>query len=145
VDRVRALSERFENLAKHPEQDDMFDERRALIFSQLDRQTSRARLLQRAMLAFYVALAVFVAASVAIAIVSAIARDFTWIAVVLGLLGSFLMLYASVLLVLESRLALGAITSEMDFVWKVSKKYAGKELVDQSEGGPFKWLGRKME
>jgi Protein of unknown function (DUF2721) len=145
VDRVRALSERFENLAKHPEQDDMFEERRALIFSQLDRQTSRARLLQRAMLAFYIALAVFVAASVAIAIVSAIARDFTWIAVVLGLVGSFLMLYASVLLVLESRLALGAITSEMDFVWKVSTKYAGKELVDQSEGGAFKWLGRKLE
>jgi hypothetical protein len=143
VDRVRALSERFENLAKHPEQDDMFEERRALIFSQLDRQTSRARLLQRSMLAFYVALSVFVAASVAIAIVSAVARDFTWIAVGLGLIGSFLMLYASVLLVLESRLALGAITSEMDFVWKVSKKYAGSELVEESEGGPFRWLGKK--
>ncbi|MGE3888743.1 MAG: DUF2721 domain-containing protein [Vicinamibacterales bacterium] len=145
VDRVRALSERFENLAKHPEQDDMFDERRALIFQQLDRQTSRARLLQRAMLAFYLALAVFVATSVAIAIVSAVARDFTWIAVGLGLLGSFLMLYASVLLVLESRLALGAITSEMDFVWKVSKKYAGQELVDRSAGGAFKWLGKRGE
>jgi len=143
VDRVRALSERFESLAKHPEQDDMFEERRVLIFQQLDRQTSRARLLQRAMLAFYLALAVFVAASVAIAIVSAVARDFTWIAVALGLLGSFLMLYASVLLVLESRLALGAITSEMDFVWKVSKKYAGQELVDQSEAGAFRWLAKR--
>jgi len=145
VDRVRSLSERFENLAKHPEQDDMFEERRALIFQQLDRQTSRARLLQRAMLTFYVALAIFVAASVAIAIVSAVARDFTWVAVVLGLAGSFLMLYASVLLVLESRLALGAITSEMDFVWKVSKKYAGQELVDRSEAGAFKWLGKRGE
>src|SRR5512139_931396 len=55
VDRVRALSERFEALAKNPEQDEMHEERRALIFSQLDRQTSRARLLQRAMLSFYVA------------------------------------------------------------------------------------------
>lgn len=144
VDRVRTLSERFEGLARHPEQDEMFEERRALIFSQLDRQTSRARLLQRAMLAFYVALSVFVATSVAIAIVAAVARNFTWVAVVLGLVGSFFMFYASVLLVIESRMALGAITSEMDFVWKVSTKYAGKELADRQTGGPFTWLGKKI-
>ncbi len=144
VDRVRALSERFENLAKHPEQDEMFEERRALIFSQLDRQTSRARLLQRAMLSFYVALSIFVATSVAIAIVAAVARNFTWVAVVLGVCGSFFMLYASVLLVIESRMALFAIMSEMDFVWKVSTKYAGKELAGKSTGGPFTWLGKKI-
>ena len=63
---------------------------------------------------------------------------------VLGLIGSFFMFYASVLLVIESRMALGAIMSEMDFVWKVSLKYAGKELSEKSAGGPFTWLGRKM-
>jgi hypothetical protein len=144
VDRVRALSERFEALAKNPEQDEMFEERRALIFTQLDRQTSRARLLQRAMRSFYVALSIFVATSVAIAIVAAVARNFTWIAVGLGLLGSFFMFYASVLLVIESRMALAAITTEMDFVWKVSTKYAGKELAEKTSGGPFTWLGRKI-
>jgi hypothetical protein len=144
VDRVRLLSERFEHLARHPEQDEMFEERRALIFTQLDRQTSRARLLQRAMLSFYVALSIFVATSVAIAIVAAVARTFTWVAVALGLLGSFFMFYASVLLVVESRMALGAIMSEMDFVWKVSTKYAGQDLAQKSVGGPFTWLGRKM-
>ncbi|MCC7124283.1 MAG: DUF2721 domain-containing protein [Acidobacteria bacterium] len=144
IDRVRVLSERFEQLAKHPEEDDMFEERRTLIFTQLDRQTSRARLLQRAMLSFYVALSIFVATSVAIAIIAAVAMSFTWIAVGLGLLGAFFMLYASVLLVIESRMALGAIMTEMDFVWKVSKKYAGQELVDRSTGGPFTWLGKKI-
>jgi Protein of unknown function (DUF2721) len=144
VDRVRALSERFENLAKHPEQDDMFEERRALIFSQLDRQTSRARLLQRAMLSFYLALSIFVFTSVAIAVIAAVARNFTWVAVGLGLLGALFMLYASILLVVESRMALGAITSEMDFVWKVSTKYAGKELAEKSTGGPFTWLGKRI-
>ena len=107
-------------LAPHPEKDEMFEERRELIFSQLDRQTSRARLIQRAMTAFYTALGVFVSSSVAIAIVSAAARNFTWVAVVLGLLGSLFMLYGSVLLIIESRMALSAIHSEMDFVWKVS-------------------------
>jgi hypothetical protein len=144
VDRVRSLSERFEKLAKNPEDDEMFPERWALIFSQLDRQTSRARLLQRALASFYVALSVFVATSVAIAILAAVARNFTWVAVLLGLVGSLFMLYASVLLVVESRMALGAITSEMDFVWKVSMKYAGKELSEKSAGGPFTWLGRRM-
>ena len=144
VDRVRVLSERFENLAKHPEQDDMFEERRALIFGQLDRQTSRARLLQRAMLSFYIALSIFIATSVAIAVVAAVAGNFTWVAVGLGVVGSFFLLYASVLLVLESRMALGAIMSEMDFVWKVSKKYAGKELAEKPVGGPFTWLGKKI-
>ncbi|MEZ5286543.1 MAG: DUF2721 domain-containing protein [Vicinamibacterales bacterium] len=144
VDRVRSLSEKFEHLAKHPDEDEMFEERRALIFSQLDRQTSRARLLQRAMLAFYVSLSIFVLTSVAIAVIAAIARSFTWVAVVLGLAGTFSMFYASVLLVVEARMAMGAITSEMDFVWKISTKYAGKELSEKSTGGPFTWLGRRI-
>ena len=144
VDRVRLLSERFQELAAHPEKDEMFEERRQLIFTQLDRQTSRARLIQRAMTAFYTALGVFVSSSVAIAIVSAAARNFTWVAVVLGLVGSLFMLYGSVLLIVESRMALGAIMSEMDFVWKVSTKYAGKDLAAKSTGGPFTWLGRKI-
>lgn len=144
VDRVRLLSERFEALARHPEQDEMFEERRALIFMQLDRQTSRARLLQRAMLAFYVALSVFVATSLAIALIAVVARNYTWIAVALGLIGSGFMFYASVLLVIESRMALFAIMSEMDFLWKVSRKYAGKDLADRTGGGPLTWLGKKI-
>lgn len=143
IDRVRALSERFQEIARNPEQDEMFEERRLLIFTQLDRQTSRARLIQRAMTAFYTALGVFVASTVAIAIVSAAARNFTWIAVVLGLIGAMFMLYGSMLLIVESRMALGAIMSEMDFVWKVSQKHAGQDIKSKP-GGPFTWLGRKI-
>jgi hypothetical protein len=143
IDRVRSLSEKFQEIAAHPEKDEMFEERRALIFSQLDRQTSRARLIQRSMAAFYTALGVFVFSTVAIAIISATARNFTWVAVVLGLLGALFMLYGSVLLIIESRMALGSIMSEMDFVWKVSQKHAGKDL-SAKPGGPFTWLGRKI-
>ena len=144
IDRVRLLSERFQALALNPEKDEMFDERRELIFSQLDRQTSRARLIQRAMTAYYTALGVFVFTTVAIAIVSAAARNFTWVAVALGLMGSLFMFYGSVLLIVESRMALSAIHSEMDFVWKVSTKAAGKELSSKPTGGPFTWLGKKI-
>jgi hypothetical protein len=144
VDRVRALSERFELIAKHPENDEMFEERRALIFSQLDRLTSRARLIQRAMAAFYSALGVFVATTIIIAITAAFARNFTWVAVGMGLGGCLVMLYGSVLLIVESRMALGAIMSEMDFVWKVSTKYAGAALAEKPTGGPFTWLGKRI-
>jgi hypothetical protein len=144
IDRTRILSDRFQELVAHPEKDEMFEERRVLIFTQLDRQTSRARLIQRAMAAYYTALGTFVASTVAIAIFSAAARNFTWIAVLLGLVGTLFMLYGSVLLIVESRMALSAIMTEMDFVWKVSQKYAGTEL-KTTAGGPFTWLGRKIQ
>ena len=96
------------------------------------------------MTAFYTALGIFVASTVAIAIVSVAARNFTWIALVLGISGALFMLYGSMLLIVESRMALGAIMSEMDFVWKVSQKHAGKELAAKSTGGPFTWLGKRI-
>ena len=96
------------------------------------------------MTAYYTALGVFVAATVSIAVVSAVARNLTWIAVALGLVGALFMLYGSTLLIIESRMALSAIMSEMDFVWKVSTKYAGKELAARPTGGPFTWLGKKI-
>jgi hypothetical protein len=144
IDRTRSLSERFQEIAAHPEKDEMFEERRLLIFTQLDRQTSRARLIQRAMAAFYTALGMFVGATVSIAILSAAATNFTWIAVLLGVIGTLFMLYGSVLLIVESRMALSAIMSEMDFVWKVSQKYAGESLKSKP-GGPFTWIGRKIQ
>ena len=67
------------------------------------------------MAAYYTALGMFVASTVAIAIISAAARNFTWIAVVLGLVGALFMLYGSVLLIVESRMALGAIMTRDGF------------------------------
>jgi hypothetical protein len=144
IDRVRYLSAKFEELAKNPQADEMAEERRSLIFSQLDRQMTRARLIQRAMVAFYTALGVFVATSVAIAVLNSVARNYTWVAVALGIGGAMFMLYGSVLLIIESRMALYAILTEMEFVAKVSRHYAGDDLAARPVGGPFTWLGRKI-
>ena len=46
------------------------------------------------------------ATSVAIAVLNALARNFLWVAVMLGLLGAVFMLYGSNLLIVESRMAL---------------------------------------
>src|SRR5215210_6573674 len=69
VDRVRSLSDRLEELVNAEKELALYEERRLVIFAQLDKLTSRARLLQRCMVIFYVALGVFVSTSVAIGIV----------------------------------------------------------------------------
>lgn len=144
IDRVRFLSGRFEELARNPEADDMAADRLPLLYAQLERQTYRARLIQRSLVAFYSALGVFVATSVAIAVLNSVARNYLWISVFLGLLGSMFMLYGSFLLIIESRMALAAVTSEIEFLSKVSRKYAGADLANRPLGGPFTWLGKKM-
>ncbi len=70
VDRVRSLSDKLEELAHVEGNVELLDDRRAVIFVQLDRLTSRARILQRSMTTFYVALGIFVSTSVAIGIVA---------------------------------------------------------------------------
>src|SRR5688500_13148765 len=66
VDRVRALSDKLEELATREEIDPVnAKDRQAAIFAQMDKLTSRARILQRSMVTFYLALGLFVATSVA--------------------------------------------------------------------------------
>src|SRR5688572_20444769 len=62
VDRVRGLSEKFEEMTgKNPEDVTLYEDRLEMTFTQLDWLTSRARYLQRAMTTFYMSLALFVA------------------------------------------------------------------------------------
>jgi hypothetical protein len=129
VDRVRTLSDRFEELAKSEEEGQLFEERRAVIFDQLDRLTSRARLLRRSMTVFYLALGGFVMTSVAIGIVAAVGQPgHGWVPVVLGLLGACGLLYGSVLLILEARLAMAALNAELDFIVRLGRALAPADL-----------------
>jgi hypothetical protein len=129
TDRVRLLIDRFEEMTHGDESVEMFEERRAVTFNQLDKLTSRARLLQRSMTVFYLALGVFVATSVAIGLVAAVGRvGYSWIPVVLGLVGSLGLFYGSVLLIYEAQLALASLNAEMDFIWKLGRALAPPDL-----------------
>jgi hypothetical protein len=128
VDRVRALSERFEELAAENCQLALIEERRAVIFNQLDKLTSRARILQRSMTVFYFALGLFVATSVAIGIVAYVGVRFSAVPVVLGLVGASFLFYGSMTLIAEARLAAASLRAEMDFIWQLGKHYAPAEL-----------------
>ena len=132
VDRVRTLSDRFEELAHGEESLELYEERRALIFDQMNRLTSRASILQRCMTIFYVALGVFVSTSVAIGIIAAVGeRGYGWIPVVMGLSGALCLFYGSVLLIFEARMAFASLSAELDFLRQLNRALAPAELADQ--------------
>jgi hypothetical protein len=130
VDRVRTLSDRLEELAHEPPKIELYEERRSVIFEQLDKLTSRARILQRCMVTFYMALGIFVSTSVAIGIVAVSGARYHWIPVVTGLIGASFLFYGSMLLIFEARLALSTIHTEMDFIWRLSKQFAPARLAE---------------
>src|SRR3979411_2440690 len=131
VDRTRSLSDRLQEVSSADAHNEFFEERGAMLFDQLDKLTSRSRLLQRALTSFYLAVGVFVATSVAIGVVSLFNARFAFIPVALGLIGASFLFYGSMLLVFEARLALSTTHAEMDFVWRTSKRLVPKALVEQ--------------
>lgn len=133
VDRVRALSDSFEELTRSDEvQRELIEERRAVIFNQLDKLTSRARVLQRCMIVFYIAVGVFVSTSVAIGVSAALGgSEYGWLPVTMGILGALFLFYGSVLLIFEAQLAGSTLNAEMDFIWQLGQKLAPAELVEQ--------------
>lgn len=131
VDRVRSLSDRLRQLSTIEEKPEFFEEERAMLYDQLDKLTSRSRLLQRAMTSFYLAVGVFVATSVSIGVVAFFRGRAAWVPVAMGLIGACFLFYGSMLAVFEARLALSTTHAEMDFIWRITKRVVPKELVEQ--------------
>ncbi len=132
IDQVRDLSERFEKLVRDQTDQpasDLDRDKHTMIFEQLIKMTHRARLLQRSMAILYLAISTFVASSVAIGIVAIVGFHLSWIPSVLALAGTGLLFYGSVLLIIESRLALLTTYSEMDFLWRMGQQYAPADFL----------------
>jgi hypothetical protein len=140
VDRVRTLSGTLEEIFNARE-DAIVAARRDHIEQQLDLQTRRGRLIQRALTSFYVALCVFVGTTISIA-VSAFAPAVAWAPTGLGIFGMIIMFYGCVLLVRETRLALVSVDREMTFVLELRSRYeaAGRRPID--DGRPPRPSGR---
>lgn len=129
VDRVRALSERFEEMVRHrPEDVVLYEDRLQMTFAQLDWLTSRARHLQRAMTTFYLSLGLFVATSVAIGITAALEGSYAVVPVIFGMFGVGMLFFGTILLGFEATLALRSIHAEMDLLWKLGSHHAPEEL-----------------
>lgn len=130
VDRVRALSDKLDELAAKNGAE--IKERQTVIYAQLDKLTSRARILQRSMVAFYLATGMFVATSVAIGVVAVIPSSprYNLVPVIVGLLGACFLFYGSMLLIFEARLALSTIHAEMDFIWRETTRVTPVDVVE---------------
>src|SRR5260370_42464523 len=79
VDRVRSLSDRLQSISRGESDVEFLEELRAMLFDQLDKLTSRSRLLQRGLTTFYLAVGVFVATSVAIGFVAFLCGRYNWV------------------------------------------------------------------
>ena len=114
VDRVRQLEERLSAAIYSENKDEipLYDKRVEVIVDLLDKVTSRSRILQRAMGAFYYGLMFFVSTSVTIA-VAAIFNSYRWVPIPIGIIGIMFLFYGSVLMLRETRMAAATVNAEM--------------------------------
>lgn len=136
IDRARDLIARLDDLILMENKDSMPYHTRRLEanFDLLDKVTSRARILQRAMVAFYRGLALYVLTSVSIGI-SILIPAAIWIPVPVGIIGILFTFYGSLLMMWEAGLATTTVNTEMDYTWEIAKKLAPKELAGKYKMG----------
>ena len=132
VDRVRQLEDRLSDIIYIENKEDvpLYDKRVEVIVDLLDKVTSRSRILQRAMGAFYYGLMFFVSTSVTIAIASFFS-SYRWVPIPIGIIGIMFIFYGSVLMLSETRMATATVNAEMDFTWELARKVAPKEIASK--------------
>lgn len=132
VDRVRELESRLSELITTEDKNDipLYGKRLEVIVHLLDKVTSRSRILQRAMSAFYYGLGCFILTSLTIA-VAGIFGVYRWLPIPVGVIGISFLFYGSVLMLRETRMAMATIKAEMDFTWSLAKTIAPPELINQ--------------
>ena len=115
MERARKVAERLSALrtAAEPAADAAAEG--GFLYEQLTFAARRARLLQRAMTLLYLTLASFVGTILVLGVVSTLRLAAGWPVLLLSLGGALLLFAASVLLILESRLALRAVEAEMHY------------------------------
>jgi hypothetical protein len=132
IDRVRDLEQRLSELIVIEEKTavPLYEKRVDTVVNLLDKVTSRARLLQRAMGAFYYGLGFFVLTSVTIAI-AAFFNTYRWVPIPVGVIGIVFLFYGSLLMLRETWMATATVNAEMDFTWALANSVAPKEIIDK--------------
>lgn len=132
VDRARELERRLSELivAEDKTQIPLYDKRLDTVVNLLDKVTTRSRILQKAMGAFYYGLGFFILTSVTIA-VAGIFNIYRWMPIPVGIVGIFFLFYGSILMLRETRMATATINAEMDFTWSLAKTVAPREIIQR--------------
>jgi hypothetical protein len=119
IERTRKLFEQYKAfVAAHQEKtiDGKQDIEQMMLNRVIDLQTRRVKYLQKSLTSIYLAITFFILTCIAIGIIQIGKFDSAWIALTIGMLGAFLMFYSSILLILETNIALEAVNIEMEFV-----------------------------
>ena len=132
VDRTRELEVRLSELIMVVDKETipLYDKRLETIVHLLDKVTSRARILQRAMGAFYYGLCLFILTSVTIA-GAAFFTTYRWMPIPVGIIGIIFLFYGSILMLRETWMATATINAEMDFTWTLAKTVAPREIISR--------------
>jgi hypothetical protein len=132
VDRVRELEQRLSELIVIEDKTTipLYEKRLDTIVKLLDKVTTRSRILQRAMVAFYYGLGFFILTSVTIAVVG-LFNIYRWLPIIVGIVGIIYLFYGSLLMIRETRMATATINAEMDFTWELAKTVAPREIVSR--------------
>lgn len=132
VDRARELERKLSELILVEDHSTvpLYDKRLDTIVKLLDKVTSRSRILQRALSAFYYGLGFFILTSVTIA-VAAFFTTYRWIPIPVGIVGIMYLFYGAILMLRETRMATFTINTEMDFTWTLAKTVAPREIVSR--------------
>lgn len=132
VDRARELEKRLSELITVEDKNSipLYDKRLDTVVKLLDKVTSRSRILQRALSAFYYGLNFFILTSVTIAI-AAFFTAYRWIPIPVGIIGIMYLFWGGVLMVRETRMATATINAEMDFTWTLAKTVAPREIISR--------------
>lgn len=132
IDRVRDLEQRLSDLITIQNTDTipLYEKRLDTVVNLLDKVTSRARLLQKAMGMFYYGLGFFVLTSVTIAI-AAFFNTYRWMPIPVGIVGIVFLFYGSLLMLRETWMATATVNAEMDFTWALANTVAPKNIIDK--------------
>ena len=132
IDRARELENRLSELITAEDKNDipLYDKRLDTVVNLLDKVTTRSRILQRAMVAFYYGLGFFILTSVTIAVVG-LFNIYRWMPIPVGIVGIMFLLYGSIQMMRETRMATATINAEMDFTWSLAKTVAPKEIISR--------------
>jgi len=132
VDRARELENRLSELITVEDKSNipLYEKRLDTIVKLLDKVTTRSRILQRALSAFYYGLSFFILTSVTIAI-AAFFTTYRWLPIPIGIIGIMWLFWGGVQMLRETRLAMATINAEMDFTWTLAKTVAPREIISR--------------
>lgn len=132
VDRVRVLTEEAEKMVADPTHHGVdSDEKRGLILTQLSQLATRIQLLAQTITILYLTIGLFIATSIGIGVDSFFGSHLSYVPVCSGLAGASMMLYSSMLLVREAKLAITSTLHEMSYVRGIVARNTPKESREQ--------------